>query len=142
LPFMMLVDVLDNGERFRFRLAGSDVATGVNPTGMILNDAVPPGAYHTHIVSLYQTAAARKSALYTVSAYGDDMSVISTGRYRVIQDHARWVDAGCNIASGKSEPKPFPIVQDINQHHERESLHNFCGVDLITLRRFLIDTKS
>jgi|GEM_PF-612029 len=71
LPFMMLVDVLDNGERFRFRLAGSDVATGVNPTGMILNDAVPPGAYHTHVISLYQTAAARKSALYTVSAYGD-----------------------------------------------------------------------
>ena len=71
LPYLMLVDVRDQGRTFFFRLAGTNVAQGVDPTGRVLNDAVPDGAYRDHILSLYEQGCRGPSALYTVSRYGD-----------------------------------------------------------------------
>ena len=70
LPFVLLVDVLDGGRHFRYRLVGTDAAAGIDPTGKLMHEAVPPGIYHDHIAALYRRAAAGSSALYNRSSYG------------------------------------------------------------------------
>lgn len=57
LPFLMLVDVLDQGRKFRFRLVGTAVARGRDPTGRFLHEAAPKGLYGHHIRALYDQAA-------------------------------------------------------------------------------------
>ncbi|MGF1631886.1 MAG: PAS domain-containing protein [Kiloniellaceae bacterium] len=70
LPFIMLVDVLDDGRHFRFRLVGTDVAVGIDPTGKLQHEAVPDGIYHDHITALFRRGAAGPGALYSRSSYG------------------------------------------------------------------------
>jgi hypothetical protein len=69
LPYVMLVDVLDDGRHFRFRLVGTDVAIGVDPTGKLQHEAVPEGIYRDHITALFRRGAAGPGALYSRSAY-------------------------------------------------------------------------
>jgi hypothetical protein len=70
LPFVMLVDVLAEGRHFRFRLIGTDVALGVNPTGKLQHEALPDGIYRDHISALFRRGAAGPGALYSRSSYG------------------------------------------------------------------------
>lgn len=70
LPFVMLVDCHDDGRRIKFRLVGTDVAYGSDPTGKYLQDAAPANAYGVHIQELYRFAANCDSALYCEFAYG------------------------------------------------------------------------
>lgn len=69
LPYVMLVELFDGGTRFRFRLVGTDVAFGVDPTGQILNDAVEPGIYRDHIAALYRLGATTRRGLYSRFGY-------------------------------------------------------------------------
>ncbi len=69
LPFVVLADVLEDGRHFRLRLVGTDVAFGIDPTGMLLHEAVPEGAYRAHITALFQRGAAGPGALYSRSRY-------------------------------------------------------------------------
>ena len=69
LPFVMLVDVLDDGRHFRFRLIGTDVAIGVNPIGKLQHEELPEGIYRDHITALFRRGAAGPGALYSRSAY-------------------------------------------------------------------------
>lgn len=69
LPYVMLVDVLGEGRHFRFRLVGSDVAIGVDPTGQLQHEAVPEGIYRDHITALFRRGAAGPGALYSRSSY-------------------------------------------------------------------------
>ncbi|MEO3427821.1 PAS domain-containing protein [Pelagibius sp. CAU 1746] len=70
LPYVMLVDVLQDGRRFRFRLVGADVAIGVDPTGKLQHEELPEGIYRDHITALFRRGAAGPGALYSRSAYG------------------------------------------------------------------------
>lgn len=70
LPFVMLVDVLAQGRHFRFRLIGTDVALGVNPTGKLQHEELPEGIYRDHISALFRRGAAGPGALYSRSSYG------------------------------------------------------------------------
>jgi len=70
LPFVMLVDVLAEGRHFRFRLIGTDVALGVNPTGKLQHEELPEGIYRDHISALFRRGAAGPGALYSRSSYG------------------------------------------------------------------------
>jgi len=70
LPFVMLVDVLDQGRHFRFRLVGTDVALGVDPTGKFQHEELPEGIYRDHITALFRRGAAGPGALYSRSSYG------------------------------------------------------------------------
>lgn len=70
LPYLLLVECHDAGRRIKFRLVGTDVAFGADPTGKFLQDAAPAGAYGTHIAELYQFAANRDTALYSEYSYG------------------------------------------------------------------------
>ena len=69
LPYVMLVDVLDEGRHFRFRLIGTDVAIGVDPTGKLQHEELPEGIYRDHITALFRRGAAGPGALYSRSSY-------------------------------------------------------------------------
>jgi hypothetical protein len=70
LSYVMLVDVLQDGRHFRFRLIGADVALGVDPTGKLQHEELPEGIYRDHITALFRRGAAGPGALYSRSAYG------------------------------------------------------------------------
>ena len=69
LPYIMLADVLNEGRDFYFRLVGTDVAYGVDPTGRRLQEAVPDGPYRDHISRLFRRGAAGPGALYSRTRY-------------------------------------------------------------------------
>lgn len=69
LPYIVLADVLEQGAKFRLRLVGTDVAAGVDPTGLLLHEAVPSGAYGDHITALFRRGAAGPGALYSRTRY-------------------------------------------------------------------------
>ena len=73
LPFVLLMDVLEGGRYLRFRLVGTDAASGVDPTGKLMHEAVPDGIYRDHVTALFRRGAAGPGALYSRSsyAYGD-----------------------------------------------------------------------
>ena len=68
----MLADVLDGGRDFYFRLVGTNVAYGIDPTGQRLREAVPAGFYREHITALFARGAAGPGALYTRTHYDYD----------------------------------------------------------------------
>ena len=68
-PYVMLVDVLENGRFFRFRVVGADVAFGIDPTGKLQHEALPDGIYRDHITALFRRGAAGPGALYSLSSY-------------------------------------------------------------------------
>lgn len=70
LPDIMLVTLEDGGHTFFFRLAGTRVAFGRDPTGKRLHEAAPAGPYRAHILDLYTRAAAAKSPVFTAVDYG------------------------------------------------------------------------
>ena len=69
LPFVMLVDVLEQGRQFRFRLVGTAVARGRDPTGRFLHEAAPKGLYGHHINALYAQAFRLALPYYTAFSY-------------------------------------------------------------------------
>src|SRR3546814_340977 len=69
LPFVLLHDVLDDGSHFRFRLVGTDAASGIDPTGKLLHEAAPEGVYRNHSSALFSRGAAGPGALYNRSRY-------------------------------------------------------------------------
>lgn len=69
LPYIVLADVLAEGTQFRLRLVGTDVAFGVDPTGLLLHEAVPAGPYGDHITALFRRGAAGPGALYSRTRY-------------------------------------------------------------------------
>lgn len=69
LPYIVLADVLQEGAAFRLRLVGTDVAFGVDPTGLLLHEAVPAGVYGDHITALFRRGAAGPGALYSRTRY-------------------------------------------------------------------------
>lgn len=68
LPYVVLTDIKD-GPRIRFRLVGTDVARGVDPTWQYLDEASPDGAYRTHICRLYILPVLENGPFYTVCDY-------------------------------------------------------------------------
>lgn len=72
LPFVLLLDVLDGGRHFRFRLVGTDAASGIDPTGKLLHEAAPEGVYRNHVCALFGRGAAGPGALYSRASYAYD----------------------------------------------------------------------
>jgi len=69
LPHVMLVDVLDGGRSLRLRLVGTAIAAGLDPTGRILQDALPPGEYRDHLLGLYAAVLEQRAPLFTRHLY-------------------------------------------------------------------------
>jgi hypothetical protein len=71
LPHLMLVDIVDGGARFRYRLAGTEIEqrVGCRMTGRHL-DEITEGQYGTYIHGLYRELLATRSPLYSETTYG------------------------------------------------------------------------
>lgn len=70
LPYVLLAECHDGGRRIRFRLVGTDVAFGSDPTGQFLHEAAPEGEYRDHITTLYRHGAISEEGLYSEYEYG------------------------------------------------------------------------
>ncbi|MCR9222140.1 MAG: PAS domain-containing protein [Alphaproteobacteria bacterium] len=68
LPFLMLVEI-HGPERFFFRLVGTNVAQGIDPTGRYLAEGAPDGPYRAHIVALFGECQRRGGPVYAISLY-------------------------------------------------------------------------
>lgn len=70
LPFIALVESADGGRGIRFRLVGTDMAFGSDPTGRYLHEEAPGGPYGEHIAELYRLGATSAEGIYSEFAYG------------------------------------------------------------------------
>ena len=70
LPYIALVECAEEGRRIRFRLVGTDMAFGSDPTGRYLHEEAPSGLYGRHITELYRLGATSAEGLYSEFAYG------------------------------------------------------------------------
>jgi hypothetical protein len=71
LPIVGLVDVLDGGARFRYRLMGTELAQmdGHDPTGRFLDEALPDGKYADYVIGLFREVAVERRPLYGESDF-------------------------------------------------------------------------
>lgn len=77
LPFVMIVDVHreeDGRHRHWFRLVGTKVAFGTDPTGSFLDDRVGDTAYGHHITGLYSHASRLERPIYSEYEYEHPVS--------------------------------------------------------------------
>jgi hypothetical protein len=84
LPHVLMADVQDGGdggERYRFRLVGTEVerAFGRPMTGRSL-DALTGDGYRAYLVDLYDEVVARWTPIYSRSAYRAPESTLATRR--------------------------------------------------------------
>lgn len=75
LPHLMLIDVIDGGARFRYRLAGTEIESrfGCPMMGRHI-DELMRGRYAEYMLSLYRELLATKRPIYSESGYGRDES--------------------------------------------------------------------
>lgn len=87
LPSIMLIErVMEDGrDRYRFRLAGTDIAryTGRELTGHFL-DAVVPADYHDYVRQMNRVALGRRRPVYSSSLYHDEGDFVNAITYRLI----------------------------------------------------------
>lgn len=73
LPHLMLIDVIDGGARFRYRLAGTEIESrfGCSMVGRYI-DEMMRGRYADYLHDLYRELVSSRRPLYSESAYGSD----------------------------------------------------------------------
>jgi hypothetical protein len=71
LPWIALIEVIDGGARFRFRLCGTGLAgiAGLDLTGRYIDELNPNQAYADYIIGLYRLGVARRRPVYSQTAY-------------------------------------------------------------------------
>lgn len=72
LPYIILAECSDAGQKIKFRLTGSDIAfaPGSDLTGRYLHERGPRTAYLTHLCELYRLGATSAEGFYSAFAYG------------------------------------------------------------------------
>lgn len=71
LPIVGLVDVLDDGARFRYRLIGTEIVdvAGHDPTGRFLDEVLPDSGYAEYLIGLFREVARERRPLYGESDF-------------------------------------------------------------------------
>lgn len=71
LPIVGLVDVLDGGARFRYRLVGTEIVEvdGHDPTGRFLDEAPPDSGYADYLIGLFREVTRERRPLYGESDF-------------------------------------------------------------------------
>lgn len=72
LPNLYLIEVVDGGRRFKFRLVGSEstIAAGRSLTGFHIDEINPNKAYGEYVSNLYRRVLTRKRPVLSVSNLG------------------------------------------------------------------------
>src|SRR5262249_26329681 len=70
LPYLMLIDVIDGGRQFRYRLVGTELERHIGPhvSGQLV-DHILSGPYLAYIRSLYERLIAEAAPLYAENNY-------------------------------------------------------------------------
>ena len=76
LPYLTLIESYDNHERFRFRLVGTTVARGVDPTGKFFDEALTDTPYRRHMHNLFKEAIGKQNGLLTEYRYSNGPEAI------------------------------------------------------------------
>ena len=71
LPFILLIDVLDGGADFRYRLVGTDIVrwVGNDLTGRTFAEVLPAGNYADYIAGIARESIRQRSALYSEGGF-------------------------------------------------------------------------
>ena len=71
LPIVGLVDVLDGGARFRYRLVGTEIVdvAGHDPTGRFLDEVLPDSGYADYLIGLFREVTRERRPLYGESDF-------------------------------------------------------------------------
>ena len=71
LPIIGLVDVLDGGARFRYRLIGTEIVDvgGHDPTGRFLDEALPDSGYADYLIGMFREVTRERRPLYGESDF-------------------------------------------------------------------------
>ncbi len=71
LPIVGLVDVLDGGARFRYRLVGTEMVevAGHDPTGRFLDEVLPDSGYADYLIGLFREVTRERRPLYGESDF-------------------------------------------------------------------------
>lgn len=75
LPNLMLIDVISKGGAestvpgFYFRLVGTEVSVGLDPTGKNLNEITPGGIFSSHLEELYMRAVDAGGPVFSRTLY-------------------------------------------------------------------------
>jgi hypothetical protein len=95
LPHLMLVEVMDGGARFRYRLAGTEIErrVGCHMTGRYV-DELTTGRYGAYIHGLYQTLLTTRRPIYSESAYGqiEDAPLVAQRLMLPLSSDGRTID--------------------------------------------------
>ncbi len=72
LPYIILAECYDGGQRIKFRLTGSDIAfaQGSDLTGRYLHERGPKTPYLDHLSELYRVGAISLDGVYSAYSYG------------------------------------------------------------------------
>jgi len=70
LPHLVISELVEGGQRFRYRLAGTAVARaiGVDPTGRCIED-IASGSYRDYIVELHRSVCRECVPVFAASAF-------------------------------------------------------------------------
>ncbi len=71
LPIIGLVDVLDGGARFRYRLIGTEIVDvdGYDPTGRFLDEVLPDSGYADYLIGMFREVTRERRPLYGESDF-------------------------------------------------------------------------
>ncbi len=71
LPIVGLIDVLDGGARFRYRLIGTEIVEvgGHDPTGRFLDEVLPEWGYADYLIGLFREVTRERRPLYGESDF-------------------------------------------------------------------------
>ncbi|WP_282608324.1 PAS domain-containing protein [Pelagibius sp. Alg239-R121] len=72
LPYVILAECYDAGQRIKFRLTGSDIAfaPGSDLTGRYIHERGPKTPYLEHLSELYRLGATSTEGVYSAFSYG------------------------------------------------------------------------
>ena len=116
LPIVMLVEVLDQGRRFRYRLAGTAITdmTGRELSGRYVDEALPGNGYGEYVIGLYRKLICVKRPIYSECDYISPSGLERTTKRLMLplsSDGAtvNMVLAGQLFESLRSQAYPAPV---------------------------------
>jgi hypothetical protein len=85
LPHLMLLDVVDGGRDFRYRLVGTEIERNFGPplTGRLIGDVLS-GDYLAYILALHRRVLAEAAPAYAENSFNDERS-----GYAIVAPHKR-----------------------------------------------------
>jgi hypothetical protein len=71
LPHLVLIEPIGNGEDFRYLYSGSTLieAVGVDNTGKLMSEGLPPGPYLDYLFAIHREVLAERRPLFAESSF-------------------------------------------------------------------------